>query len=127
MSIRNKAIYEMDKAGFEETDKDAVKKILDIFFETWDSGGAVWAMAPVLNRLICGKCLTPLTGEDDEWMNITEHLNGQDIYQNIRISSVFKEPDGLVHDLDNPKGPREPITFPYFPREAVVADPVISF
>lgn len=30
------------------------------------------------------------------------------------------------HDIDNPAGPREPITFPYWPERAQVADPVIT-
>jgi hypothetical protein len=43
--------------------------ILEKFFDQWDSGGAVHAVAPILQRLIAGKPLSPLTGADDEWFD----------------------------------------------------------
>ncbi len=119
MEIRERAMYEMERANFSETYKEAVRKILDIFFETWDSGDSVWVMSKALNRLICGKCLSPLTGED-EWTDVGP------FYQNKRISSVFKEFTGEVYDIDNPKGAKKPITFPYYPEEVKVSSPVIE-
>lgn len=100
-------------------------ELLEKFFDQWDSGGAVWAVAPVLQRLIAGKCLSPLTGEDDEFGEVAPG-----VFQNKRVSSVFKDPrfhDGkLAYDLDNPLGRSVPITFPYWPEKAEVRSPVVE-
>lgn len=115
----------MRLAGFEEADIDAMRRILDIFFERWDSGGAVWAMAPVLQRCIAGKCLTPLTGADDEWMDVSNASGGLPVRQNLRCSTVFSDETGRCYDIDTPGRPT--ITFPYMPDEIRVSSPVIEF
>jgi hypothetical protein len=125
MSIIQSAKAELKRINFGEEDSAAMVEILERFFEQWDSGGAVYAVAPILQRLIAGKCLSPLTGEDDEWV---EHDHG--VFQNKRVSSVFKDPrfhDGKqAYDLDNPAGPRVAISFPYWPERAEVSSPVIE-
>ena len=124
MSIIARARDELKRANFGEEDSEVMIKILELFFNQWDSGGAVYAVAPVLQRLIAGKCLTPLTGEDDEFFEVRPG-----VFQNKRISSVFKDRrfhDGeLAYDIDNPAGSRAAITFPYLPEEAKVASPCI--
>lgn len=125
MSIIAQAKEELKRINFGDEDSAVMIGILEKFFDQWDSGGAVHAVAPVLQRLIAGKCLSPLTGEPDEWI---EHEPG--VFQNRRVSSVFKDPrfhDGkLAYDLDNPAGPRTAISFPYWPDRAEVASPVIE-
>ena len=124
MSIISQAKKELDIINFGKEDTQVMIEILEKFFDTWDSGGAVWAVALVLQRLIAGKCLSPLTGADDEWVEV-----GTRVFQNKRVSTVFRDPrfnDGVAYDLDNPKGSREPITFPYWPEEAKVNSPVIE-
>ena len=121
MSLVEQAKYEMDQINFGDEDSAVMVEILEKFFDQWDSGGAVWAVAPVLQRLIAGKCLSPLTGDDDEWVDVTDIF-----YQNKRISSVFKDKaDGRCYDIDHPLGKAHTITFPYFPEEARVASPVV--
>ena len=46
------------------------------------------------------KALTPLTGEDDEWTNVSDYGSGDPLYQNKRLSSVFKEADGSCYNID---------------------------
>lgn len=125
MSIIEQAKEELRRINFVEKDSAVMIDLLERFFAQWDSGGAVWAVAPILQRLIAGKCLSPLTGDDDEWMEV-----GPGIFQNKRIYSVFKDPrwhDGkLAYDLDNPAGPHEPITFPYYPQDAQVSSPLVE-
>ena len=125
MSVITRAKSELRRANFGDEDSAVMIDILERFFLQWDSGGAVYAVAPVLQRLIAGKPLGPLTGEDDEWVEV-----GEGILQNTRISSVFKDPrfhEGkLAYDLDNPAGPRVAIAFPYWPERAEVASPVIE-
>jgi hypothetical protein len=124
MSIIDQAKIELAAINFGEDDTAVMIEILEKFFEQWDSGGAVWAVSPILMRLIAGKPLSPITGADSEWMEV-----GEGIFQNRRISSVFKDPrfhDGkLAYDIDAPE-PRAAITFPYYPEKAVVSSPVIT-
>lgn len=125
MSIIAQAKDELRRADFGDEDSAVMIDILERFFAQWDSGGAVHAVAPVLQRLIAGKPLSPLTGADDEWF---DHGNG--VFQNIRAGSVFKDPryhgGQLAYDLDNPAGPREAITFPYWSDRADVPSPVVE-
>jgi hypothetical protein len=125
MSIISQAKSELKRINFGDDDSAVMVEILEKFFGQWDSGGAVYEVAPVLQRLIAGKCLSPLTGEDNEWVD-----RGEGVLQNIRVSSVFKDPrfhDGkLAYDLDNPAGPRAPIEFPYWPERADVSSPIVE-
>lgn len=124
MSIIAQAKEELKRINFGEEDSAVMIGILEKFFDQWDSGGAVHAVAPVLQRLIAGKCLSPLTGEDDEWTEV-----GNGVFQNKRVSSVFKDPrfhDGkLAYDIDAAE-PRAAITFPYWPERTEIASPVIT-
>ena len=55
----------------------------------------------ILNRLIDGKCLTPIEDTPDIWSDITSECNWKEGYQEYqckRMSSLFKEvaPDGTA-------------------------------
>jgi hypothetical protein len=113
MSIRTRAYEEMEAMGYEAEDIQTMDAILDLFFKRWDSGGAVWAVTPVLVRLLNSQPLSPLTGEDAEWEDVSHYGNGAIRYQNKRCSSVFKRQDGSAFDVDVPGRPV--ITFPYSP------------
>ncbi len=122
MSMIQLAESEMKIAGFAPSEIETVRKILTLFFDEWDSGGAVWAMAPVLQRCIAGKCLTPLTGDESEWMDVSEYSGGP-MWQNLRCGTVFKDADHS-YDIDTPGRPS--ITFPYWPKNSEVGSPVIE-
>lgn len=86
----------------------------------------------ILERLLRFKPITPLTGEDDEWIKVSDEM-GQRCFQNKRCSSVFKTTDAQgntieVHDIDaiaysdnggltwfTSSNFRENVTFPYEP------------
>jgi len=61
MGIIDQARNELERAEFGEEDSERMLEILQLFFGHWDSGGAVSFAAPVLQRLITGQPLTPLT------------------------------------------------------------------
>lgn len=126
MSIIERAKVELEAVNFGAEDSEAMLEILRRFFAQWDSGGAVSVAAPVLQRLIAGKPLGPLTGEDHEWVHVAEQ-NGGPLYQNIRCSTVFKDPD-RAWDIDIPAtdGAWTSITFPYWPGRAEVPPPVVE-
>lgn len=125
MSIVSHAKEELRRINFGEEDSAVMVGLLERFLDQWDSGGAVHAVAPVFQRLIAGKPLSPLTGADDEWLD-----HGEGVFQNIRAGSVFKDPryhEGkLAYDLDNPAGARVAISFPYWTDRAEVSSPVIE-
>lgn len=123
MSIVENAKLELDAIRFGAEDTEVMLDILRRFFAQWNSGGAVWAVAPVLQRLIAGKPLSPLTGEDSEWTYVAADQSGP-LYQNKRCSTVFKDSHG-AYDIDS--GQRLAVTFPYWPVRAEVADPVVEF
>jgi hypothetical protein len=123
MSIVRAAIEEMQLANFDEDDIVFVVNFLNGFFDRYDSGGAVWAMSDVLMRLIKGQPLTPLTGKDDEWVNVSMYGN-EPVFQNRRCGTVFKDSDGRCYDIDTPGRPT--ITFPYDPTTKPVSSPVIE-
>jgi hypothetical protein len=117
--IRESAMREMSLVGMSDSDMEAVLQILDIFFDNWDSGGAVAVMIPVLNRLLCGAPLSPLTGDDDEWMDCSEYTSSTpgELFQNRRYTAVFKEKKhgGGYRCFDVNRGRTETISFPYDP------------
>ena len=74
---------------------------------------------------------SPLTGEDDEWMDVAKYSNDDICYQNIRCSHVFKDSDGAYDcngrvfiDPDGcsftSKDSRVQVTFPYSPKTEYV-------
>lgn len=121
MSIQDIAKDEMQRAGITGNDARTMSVILATFFQQWDSGGAVSVMAPVLQRLIAGKPLTPLTGDDDEWY---DPVGDGEVLQNMRCGTVFKYPNmgNRVIDIDTGKM----ITFPYSPPGSEVPSPVVT-
>lgn len=122
MSIIESAKVELAAVNFGADDSRVMVEILEKFFSQWDSGGAVHVAAPVLQRLIAGKPLSPLTGADDEWV---VHDFSDDCYaQNKRCGTVFRRRDGSAYDIGD--GPRKPITFPYWPDRAEVQSPLVE-
>lgn len=121
MSLIESAKAELAAVNFGEDDSRVMVEILEKFFGQWDSGGAVHAVAPVLQRLIAGKPLAPLTGADEEWCILD--YDDAAYAQNKRCSTVFKRRDGQAYDIAD--GSRKWISFPYWPDRAEVADPVI--
>ena len=73
----------------------SVIELIQTFSNQGHSGfSAPWCIK-IFSRLANFKPLDPLTGEDDEWNQIRE-----DLYQNKRYSSVFKDADGKAYDID---------------------------
>lgn len=126
MSIIDQAKAELTRAKVSPDETAAFVNILRTFFNMWDSGGAVSCAAPLLQRLIAGKPITPLTGADDEWIDRAKENDGTPMWQNARCTSVFKGADGVCWDIDGPGGQKVLVTFPYWPTDAAVRVPVVE-
>jgi len=66
------------------------------------------------------EALTPLTGADDEWLEVQEGVSDDDMkYQNKRCYSVFKGTDGRAYDSNAKvyyaKGNREDTLYQRWP------------
>ena len=101
----------------------ATKAILDLI-ELFSSQGHSGFSAPyvinVFSRLAMFKPLSPLTGDDDEWNEVSDGL-----FQNKRYSAVFKNKDGVTYNVDGKvftddgevwytcRDSRVNVTFPY--------------
>lgn len=83
--------------GSEEQNEitSAILEVIQTFSNQGHSGFSAEYALNKLNRLMRFKPITPLTGEDDEW-----ELKREDVYQNKRCSSVFKDEQGFCYDLD---------------------------
>lgn len=103
------------------------------------SGTSIVYTKSILNRLLDGKCLTPIEDTEDMWNEITWKEGGDHEYQSKRMSSLFKKvtPEGEVTysdvdrvscvDIHSPKiafhsglairviNKLFPITMPYLP------------
>lgn len=88
--------------------QDAINKniieIVELFASQRHSGFTAEYAMSILERLLRFKPITPLTGEDNEWIDVSDEM-GRRCFQNKRCSSVFKTTDARdnaieVHDID---------------------------
>lgn len=128
MSLIDYARDELKIAGLLDKDSDyngmlgeAILRMIGLFAEEGHSGYSASAAIAIFNKLARFEPITPLTGEDGEWVHVHEN-----IYQNNRCSRVFRD-NGIAYDIEgkvfvDPDGStwvngdsRVNITFPYRP------------
>jgi hypothetical protein len=131
------AVKEFTAAGYDlnQTEEDPNKwivenimELLEVFAKQGHSGSSAPFAIKYFTKLAHFEPLVPLTGKDDEWMEV-----GTNVWQNIRCSHVFKDSkDGVAYDIDgkvfiDPDGTswtnfksRVPVTFPYVPKTKYV-------
>lgn len=147
---------ELARAGYPETDnndindwmRENVLELLEVFAKQGHSGSSAPYAVALFEKLAMWKPIAPLTGEDDEWNDPIEA--GNDLYQNKRNSSVFKNgKDGeaywihgkiFYHWISDPdidegkpykltfttKGSSVPVIFPWTEPEPVYVEVVID-
>lgn len=91
-----------------------VIKIVSAFSEGGHSGSTAAYTIGIVEKLLRFDPLTPLTGADDEWTDVSE-MSGTPMWQNRRCSHVFKD-ETHAWDIDAAE-PKVPITFPYDPAQ----------
>jgi len=140
MSLVSYAESELDRIGMTDNDdmngmmRKHLLHMVKEFSEEGHSGFSASYALQCLEKLLRFKPLSPLTGEDDEWGDVSE-VSGEPMFQNKRCSSIFKHgKDGEAYDIDGKvfwewytdnetgekhksyytgKGSRVPVTFPY--------------
>lgn len=68
-----------------------ILKVIQTFSEAGHTGFTANYALSILDRLLRFKPISPLTGEDDEWENVSSYQEGKTLYQNKRCPSVFKD------------------------------------
>ena len=106
MSLVQYAESELDRIGMTNDDeyngmmRKHLLHMVKEFSEEGHSGFSASYALQCLEKLLRFKPLSPLTGEDDEWSDVSE-ISGVTHYQNKRCSSVFKDgKDGQAYDID---------------------------
>jgi hypothetical protein len=128
MSLLSFAESELRLAGLFDENSDyngeigkTVMELMEVFSNQGHSGFSANMTINIFKKLANFTPLTPLTGEDDEWMEI-----GENLYQNKRApfmfkdsqgaynleGKVFREPNGSCYTSSNSK---VYVTFPYTP------------
>jgi hypothetical protein len=75
-----------------------VLELLDVFEKQGHSGSSAPYCINLFTTLANHNPLTPLTGDDSEWNDVTA-LGTEPCYQNNRCSSVFKDSDGRAYNI----------------------------
>ena len=125
-------LHEEQEDGPNAWIQENVIELLKVFSEQGHSGFSAPYCINLFAKLAKFELLTPLTGEDDEWNDVTSHVMDQTpTWQNKRCHSVFKTEEG-AYDIDGivfrqPNGccyttakSRVPVTFPYMPKKVYV-------
>lgn len=126
---------ELELAGLfdKESDYDgklgkAALELVEKFADQGHSGFSASMVTQIVTKLMQYEPLTPLTGEDDEWMDV----DGQGLYQNKRYPSVFKNKERGAYNIEGrvfrnrdgiaytSKDSWVDITFPYTPTKEIV-------
>jgi hypothetical protein len=145
MSLLHHAKRELDIIGMtESTDsmdksmRDHILHMIEEFSKEGHSGFSASYAISCLQKLLRFEPLSPLTGEDSEWCNVSE-ASGYTLYQNNRCSRIFKDDKGC-YDIDgkvfveyfiDDNGERSsctftnidsrvPVVFPYVPKTEYV-------
>ncbi len=131
------AKMELELAGWYDKESDysgmipgAVVEIITVFAKQGHTRGSASIVRALTAKLMDFDVLSPLTGEDHEWVDVCESGRVEH-WQNIRCSRVFKDLDGAydVHGriFRKPDGStfvseksRVQITFPYVPKTEIV-------
>ena len=109
MSMIDFAKSELDRIGMADVDRtgddinfcirDHILRMVEEFSAEGHSGYSASYALGILKKLLAFEPLTPLTGEDSEWTDVTEESGGNVMYQNKRLSSVFKD-NNSAWDID---------------------------
>lgn len=75
--------------------KKEILNLVSAFARSGRGGGGAhyvaYAVTDILYLLMLWEPLTPITGEDSEWVDITEQNEGKPLFQNTRCSELFKD------------------------------------
>ncbi len=116
----------VDEDIYGDMTSKAVLELVEVFAKQGHSGMSAGYVRSLFNKVANYEPLTPLTGEDEEWEDVSEY-GDKGTFQNKRCSNVFKGADGLAYNVSGvvfedengctytSKDSRVNVTFPYMP------------
>jgi len=78
--------------------REHILTMMEVFANEGHSGFSASYAANALSKLMKFEPLSPLTGADDEWVELDYHDDMK--FQNKRLSRVFKGADGRAYDIE---------------------------
>lgn len=106
MTLREHALQEFDILMNYDSDKDTnsekefwdmmkadVMELIETFAKQGHSGGSAGYCISLFEKLARYETLSPITGEDHEWVEVSEDYENQRLFQNRRAGEVFKTID----------------------------------
>lgn len=120
-----KGCKDEESLSMQQTIDKNILELIDVFSNQHHSGFTASYVIDILQRLLHYKPLTPLTGEDDEWEDVTSYGYDTPTFQNKRCSAVFKDDKGaywvegkifssdLGHTWYTNSDSCVPVTFPF--------------
>lgn len=129
-NLKEHAERELKSIGYDINDQEEgpnkwimenLLELLEVFSKQGHSGSSAQYCVDAFSKLALFEPLSPLTGEADEWMEVSDGL-----WQNVRCSRVFKNGDHaydingkVFRDLNGHcytnRDSRVYVTFPYTP------------
>ncbi len=108
MSLMDHTKRELAFAGYTPDSEDDMDRwmyegtmeLMQTFCNQGHSGWSARFAIQLFAKLANYENITPLTGEDDEWNDVSNMNDGRIFYQNKRCSSVFKEGTGPAYRID---------------------------
>lgn len=108
LEILSKSSTDKDNRPIVEPFIPEILALCERFGKSGQSGGSAPYTASALSKAIKTLCLQepicPITGIDDEWVNVSEYGSGKDekecVWQNTRCSALFKNSEGKCWYLD---------------------------
>lgn len=107
-----------------------ILEIIGVFSKQHHSGSSARYCIPIIEALLNYRNITPLTGDDDEWIEVASRkTDGVKLFQNKRNGNIFKQSDrfnGQAYNIEGKVFSRDkgktwftnyesftPIEFPY--------------
>ena len=116
------------KDEYDKMAKEAILQLIETFAKQGHSGFSADYVANMFHKLANYETLSPLTGNDDEWNDVSD-MSGdrKTLFQNNRDSRVFKNDDGAffteaivwqddVYHFSNKDSNRYIKSFPFTPK-----------
>jgi len=95
LSILSKSAKEPDNRPIIEPFTSEILALCEKFGQSGQSGGSApytaGAICQALKKLLLQEPIMPMTGIDEEWMDVSEYSDGQTMYQNRRCHGLFKD------------------------------------
>lgn len=98
LNILLKSCTDSESLKMQKVMNDDIMEIVKKFASQGHSGFSAQYALSLVTRLLQYKPITPLTGEDEEWVELDY---GDDLaYQNKRCPQIFKQKDGKIYDVE---------------------------